>query len=276
MEIKKSRFIEIKIPKIKGNKNRFTDVALFVDNVAFLEEVKKLREKYKIHKLYTPKNTYQFTVDLHSEGLYEQFNSDIENLRKRFGKSLNFTRVIKRAIINGVIEDEDYSTAYLEEQEIYPFPGKNLMEIKYSITVFPYTSLEDVEKVFKQFRKLVKLHIKADQKQEAELVSKYEFIAGFKNYPRFDTKSSIFRIRDWYIRSENGEKPLGIALKDHNLIYDEYRKIYKIYKNGERARGKDITMEMFNSYGELLEKIDRYKDNVRIEVDRHRELLMQS
>ena len=252
-------FIEIKIT----DAGRCTDVALIFDREDFRAEIAKLRRSYNVT---TPSLDYyrEFYSKLADDTkLKNQFDEDIIALMHLFQLPAHFEKPIKKAVVAGIVEDKDYAKAYLERNDITPF------QTKYSITVFSGTRWEDVEKVFSEFVREVKLQKRPTQETDAEnedLMHGYYYEPGMEHLR--DTKGEIFTIRDWYISYRKHKlTPLQIALQDKKVDFDEYKLIRKKlrkleYKRDERPK-----------YERLVNYIQDIRKNIVTQLRRYRKLL---
>jgi hypothetical protein len=259
-------FIRILIDDV----GKFTDVALLVDNPFFLQEVQRLREKYSKYLTYPDDKENEamayFESNLVKARVKRAFSDDLEELRKLFKRSIHFKDVIKYAVVLGVVYHDCYHRAFLEEEQLYQGnPDQEDPETKYSIVIHANTELNDIEPVFNEFKSRIKeltyLHSKATDKEKRDFEYGYWFNTTFK-LPQ-DTKEKIKIIRDWYIRRQNGETPLDMAIKVNNTTKEEYRKNKKL-----RQKNDGLRIYFIN--------IESYTKNVREQIKRYRQLLNAS
>ena len=259
-------FIRILIDDV----GKFTDVALLVDNPIFLEHANELRKKYAKYLVYPPDKENEameyFESNLAKARLKKAFTNDLEELRRLFNRPMHFKEAIKYAVILEVVYDSCYQRAYLEEEPIYQgSPDEEDPETKYSIVVNENTEIKDVEAVFSEFKERIKkltyLHSKATDKEKREFEYGYWVNSTFK-VPQ-DTKEQIKKYRDWYIRRQNGETPLEMAIKANNTTKEEYRKNLKLRQEKDSLRVYFINIES-------------YTKNVREQIKRYRQLLNAS
>lgn len=194
MEIKK---IEIGIKDIK----KYTDIALLVDKKDFMQWIAKLREKWKIDKLFKAGEYRKFYAfiwreDDRNDKNWSDFLSDVKKIRKTYNLTPNFDEVIKYAIGFGFIPDHAYRTCYVKE--IISSPD----EIEeYAIVVTPNTTKKEIDSVFMQFKKDMKQSLEnvKDESKMDKVVAKYKFTYEFGPMRKdFDQISTIETIRAWY------------------------------------------------------------------------------
>lgn len=273
MKIKKKyRFIDIKIKDLW----EYTDVALLVDKKSFLEVVEALRNKYKLNYDYPLTDTDKIYFDFeykffNDEKLKAEFYSDVEKLRKKYKLPPHFSMVIKSAIIYGVVKESDYKKAYLEEQVITPLREEyEIPDIKYCIVIHPGTRKQDVEKVFDEFKEKVRINYKGSQKEKDNYKFGYGIdlsLAKMKpNQPSTET------VRKWYIRVENGEGPLRIALDIKNYTYKQYKDLVEKFKHPTRQKQYEDNSKIDKE----LQYIYSRRNTVKSQVNRYGKLVQAS
>jgi len=120
----------MKIKKIviqSKNKKHITDIAMLVDRLDFLLDIKQIREKWKIDKLYYFYQMDEF-INFHiadnkgkisdpkeTQKRLEKFNQEIITLRNKYRRTKNFDIVIKYAIGFGAIPDGIYDSCYWDK-----------------------------------------------------------------------------------------------------------------------------------------------------------------
>lgn len=258
-------FIEINIQ----DDGRFTDVALLVDRDDFLNKVITLRKKYADkYKVNLPINDYLAV----NEELLNKVKHDAEHLRRRFNRPLHFLRVITKSILNGVVEDGDYSKAFLERKALSTFTDrKGAPDIKYSIVIFPGTRKKDVDQVFFQFSEEIKANIGLKTKTDkGTLLHGYWYDPYFRK--PFDTKTSIRQIRNWYIKYKNNTQLIELALEDKKSTIKKYKKIKDRFDNhyGDLSENEKLNFEKY------LEDVENHRDVIKELLKRYRKLLVQS
>lgn len=262
------QFIDVKI----DDPGKGSDVCLLVDKPDFRKKIISLRRKYQKYIDYSiidPESRYvDFDIKRREDGKLEKmFGRDVEKIRREFHRPLPFKRVIEQAIITGVVDDKDYSSAYLEEKELYP-PKYHTMEwpedIKYSIVISPVTKKPDVDRVFMEFQKRVKNSY--SKKNWGQIVKRWY---GFAPEPRIyiDTRESIGQIREWYIKRESGISTLSIALEDIKSSLKEYK---TKLEESEKSQRSD---EKFYSITRYLTKVETSKRKIKTQLRRYRRLL---
>lgn len=260
-----SIFIEINIE----DDGRFTDVALLVDKDDFLNEVFNLRKKYaNKYKIDLPTNDYSVV----NEDLLNEVKHDAEHLRRKFYRPLHFLRAITKSILNGVVEDGDYSKAFLERKELFIHKDhEGTPDIKYSIVIFPGTRKKDVDQVFFQFSEEIKANMGLKTKTDKNILLHGYWYDPYFRKP-FDTKTSIRKIREWYIKHKNGAQLIELSLEDKKSMLNKYREIKDKFDNhyGDLSDNEGI------KYKRYLKKVENHQDVIKELLKRYRKLLMQS
>ena len=157
-----------KIEILTSNKKHATDIAMLVDKYEFLQEIQKLRQKWKITKLYKRKglvnNTGLFDEQnpLYFSDLTEEeatkklpeFHKDIDNLLKVFNRGKNFRQVVLYALISGQIPESIYQSCYFDVVTINENEDLNKPEnYQYVIVMSPRTEQQEMIDAFEVFRK---------------------------------------------------------------------------------------------------------------------------
>lgn len=188
--------IEIKI----DDDRLFTDVALVADQDEFLDEVRRIRIVFKIHRPFSQERYYSFIRSLSlSKKDKKHFDEVIEQTRKKLLLPTTFLEVIKKAAFCGVIVDDDYSPAFLECKESYFDDKDEMPDLTFSIVISPRVRDEDVLKALQQYR---------DQLGNIKGIPKYKYIPLVKD---FETgKPAIKNHRSWYLSQKEGKSPKKI------------------------------------------------------------------
>lgn len=218
MKIKK---IEIDIT----DPRRFGDVALLVDKPEFLKQLYKLREKWKIEKLFEPseyKIFQSYILDMHpEENMWEELKKDIKDLRIRFQRTPNFDKVILYALAFTKVPEDSYRTCYLKT-----FSNLNSSEdsydVEYAIVITPYTTQSELtwelEDFKKRMKKSIKNYIKGPHIIQDESLIDYEFNVKYK--PIFRKSLMIIRAREcyWLLRNNVYKNESITKLLDYETV----------------------------------------------------------
>lgn len=164
----------MKIDKIDiqiSNKKHATDVAMLVDKLEFLQEVNKLREKWKIKQLHKLSLPYEIlNIDnVISKGVtrseeaqknQKRFYRDIENILRTFSRGKNFVPIVAYAVATGTVPEGIYKSCYfdlvtLNEQED---PAKQ-EKYQYVIVLSPRTEQQELIEAYKEFEEHIKAKI---------------------------------------------------------------------------------------------------------------------
>lgn len=169
----------MKIQKIDiqtSNKKHATDITMLIDKPEFVQDLQKLREKWKIDKLYEPGNFYGFfATNVELKGRVSEFNNDINGLLKKFHRGRNFKQVVENAMVTGVIPDGIYQSCYFDVVTIGEPEDLNKPErYQYVIVMSPRTEQREVEQAYKDFEKHIKGYEPKNEFETGEL-GKIEF-----------------------------------------------------------------------------------------------------
>lgn len=180
------------------NETYMTSVSVFVDNIKFLQAVRKLREKWGIEKLYRPKQYKDFYAFIwgdknNGEQRWEEFMSDIQRIRINFNRTPNYDKVVLYATAFTEIPDSAFKTTYLKS-----IHNPKNDDIEYTIAVTPHTTPEELSSELKTFKKMIKDHLDGNinKVKESEMFG-YEYEPGPK-YLNFADKPNLDDIREWY------------------------------------------------------------------------------
>lgn len=164
----------------------FCDIAPVVDRDDFLEEIERIRATLKIN---TPLNKTQYLEFI--AGIYEtpvegQLKSEIEESRKRLHLPIVFRQLIKKAALCGVVEKDDYKTAYLDHIiDDHTNQGGDVADT-YVIVLSPTAEDRDVLNALRQYRK-----------------NEHGYYV-MPSWKKDKTKSSFKKYREWYFAVKNG------------------------------------------------------------------------
>lgn len=218
--------IDIQTP----NKKYATDIALLVDKPEFMQALKRLREKWQIEKLYklssfpvfmewhimTKNDTLSKDKDIKNR--LSEFNKDIDLVLKKFNRGKNFKMVIEYALATGIVPNGAYRSCYFDLIKIgEPEDLEQPERYEYAIVLSPRTELQEVEKVYKEFKKHIKRKIIFDSipsfdinlPTDKEIIEQYHKGNTYKaaDIDKFKTLKELNRTRDWYwIAYNNGNK----------------------------------------------------------------------
>lgn len=177
----------------------YFDIALLVDNIAFLQRLSETRENLRINHIYSleagPMAFYK-DAELFNENIYNDVITSVRTLRKEFNRLQNFDRVILHALICNVVPSDVYMTCYLDEMKLI---NPEYEDNEHSaIILTPETTEADLLKVFREYKKGVKEYMKTIRqgKKPSTLLS-YKFDTTTL-FPEVDTLSKIERLRDDY------------------------------------------------------------------------------
>lgn len=232
--------IDTKIEIKTENERHYYDISLLVDKPDFIEWVLQLRNKWKIHKLFSPDNYNDFYSHIWkvSGKNWNSFQKDIEKVRTTYGRLPNFDEVIIYAIAFTEIPDDIYKSCYLETI-VDPDDPENETKYKYAIIVTPDTISDDVPKVLSEFKKKVKAGL--EQKKNAGVMEKtvanYQFELGPNYKPTPRGVSNIIRDRNWYWQHKNGLS---------------YQKIWVATPRNVNTSNRDGVIKAIKAYTERL------------------------
>jgi hypothetical protein len=160
-----------------------------------LDEWHKMKGESTYEKLQDTNYTFRLTLEEKVNLLkeyrkklrvfpHEAFRQDVQKLRKKYKKASNFDEVITHAIIYGVVPENAYKTVDIgiEEPEIEYIDFEK--EEYPRIVFYPYTTIEDLEKIFKEKAK--------------DILEKYQERLGGKIATYDHERGNIKRDRKWY------------------------------------------------------------------------------
>lgn len=187
MKIINENLLKLKIKISCKDSLAYQDVAYLVDKPDFLRILPKLRDKYAIKELiplseYTKwleqlirrapsefggkkgwvesaKKLYKeqsvdFKKIYSSLSTYERFDWETKLLTRKFKRPGYFDLIIKHAIVCGEITDESWNHTYADVRP-WELPTSEVLLPEVSIVISPMTRPKDVEKAFKEAKKLI-------------------------------------------------------------------------------------------------------------------------
>lgn len=278
MKIKKKyQFIKIKIK----DPSKYTDVALLVDNLDFIAEVESARKKYKGLNFVYPLSDndrikaerFQYQMLYTNKVLGNRFKADTEYIRRLFRRPPHFRDVIEASIIYGEVVENDYSKAYLEEQEITPIRTPNdIPDIKYCIVIHSGTRPDDVNKVFDKFKKEVKINFRSSNRKKRSYKFGYWLNLGLAKTT--GTMGSIKSLRKLYQRWLQGETPIMIALSGLHISKSEYKGALR--KTPKHSKYLSVSEEESDKCEKMVKNVNWKRDDVKSLINRYRDLLYSS
>src|SRR3989338_7367336 len=157
----------MKIEKIDiqtSNKKYATDIAMLVDKPEFLQEIEKLRKKWRVTKFYEPSSFEVFLGVNVIAGKHKQrdkrlseFNQDINNILKKFNRDRSYKKVIEYALFCGIVPEKIYRSCYFD---IVPIGEQENMDTpesyQYVIVMSLRAELGEVKKAYEEFKEHVK------------------------------------------------------------------------------------------------------------------------
>ncbi len=232
-----------KIDILTLNKKHATDIAMLVDQHKFLQEIQRLRQKWKISKLYPVSNIYEPpTEKLHLKGKEKQFNHDIETVLKKFHRGKNFKNIVEYALINGIIPDGVYLSCYFDVVMVSQKDDLSRPEqYEYVIIMSARTEKKELEAAYKAFQEFIKGHeptnefdkgiigkinfqnspsINAEVPDHRELIEQFHkgTVYDSADISKYKTKKEIERTREWYWTKYSD---IFNGLSKKSLTYDE-------------------------------------------------------
>lgn len=280
MKIKKKyRFIEMNI----SDPAKYTDIAFYVDNTGFIENIEEARNILNLYYNYPLNKQDEKTVDdfirdkLYRSELRKRYDEEVEKIRKRFSMPPHFRNVIFHSILYGAVYDGSYEKAYLEKKEIAPIQNPNeIPDLQYNIVIHAGTRKEDVKKVFEEFQKEVEVNllgVKGTDIDKNHPAYHFGYWHDFSLNKPMDVRNQIAPYQTLYRRCKNGETPLDIALDNLHITKEEYNKAkYKIKHRDNK--GIDSEYDEFCSANDIIESIVKERDNVKTMINRYKEFVM--
>lgn len=191
------------------NKKLATDIAMLVDKPEFLQEIKRLREKWNINKLYTVSNLDGFLTSKDVEDKHNEFLEDIDTLLKRFNRERNFRNVVQYALITGIVPDGVYRSCYFDVVPIGEVDNPDKSSgYQYVIVMSPRTELQEVKDVYKEFKEHIEnkidfhsvSEINSDIPENIELIEQFHKgnVYSSADISKYKTLKEIERTREWY------------------------------------------------------------------------------
>lgn len=227
------------------NKKHRTDIAMLVDKISFLKDIKVIRKKWQINRLYKPSEINVFldwliAGDKNRNSDYKKakkrlkkFNQDIIIIRNKYNRTKNFDVVIKYAIACNLIPNNVYRSCFFDKILLSSDENSNKAKnYQYVIILSPRTEKNEVKEVFDEFQEHIRSKIKFHKHD-------WPYISGLENhieehvfgavYPsaditKFKTLKELNRTREWYWM-KIGEKINGKSKeeKTYSEIVDLWR-----------------------------------------------------
>jgi len=196
----KMKYEPVKI-NIKGNR-KYGDIACLMDRDDFLKKIALIRKRWKISKLIKTRRLRDWELMMQKQKKLSSFMKDVELISKHFDPLGNYFFAIYKAIICGVVSNNDYHTAYLRFVDNDVDVGQ---PTRFAIYFTADTTKEELLEVFDEFKKSV------SSIRKIRPVDRYYFSYGDK---KPDTISNIKRDRAWYWKKKQGKTYLQIAKED--------------------------------------------------------------
>jgi len=197
--------MDIKIEPIKieiDNPRRLCDIAYLMDRDDFLQEVVRLRKKWQIEKLITPKKELDWESFLVKNRQIDEFWQDIDSLRNRFKLTSNYNKALIFAIVCGVVNEDTYHTSFWASIDNDMDVGAPTMFVIYFTAD---TTEKELLKTFNEYKTQIKTLRKIKPLDR--------FFQSVGN-TQPDTISNIKRDREWYWKKKQGKTCLEIAKED--------------------------------------------------------------
>ncbi|MCL5125316.1 MAG: hypothetical protein M1511_12615 [Deltaproteobacteria bacterium] len=246
--------MDIKPIQIDIADNRaFTQLAFFVDAPGFLDEIVKIRAKYKINP--------QFDLSKSSEDELQlirntEFERDISEVRRKYNFPEMFDSVVRDAVLYNRITK--FKTAYAKTF-VYPVNSVHNNHVDFhqdeymAIIVTPQSTEKDIKEAFADCR--------------SDLFLSQTWKSPVYQAIDTDTVSNIKRDRDWYWRYKNGEHQHEIAVADNKgaSYYTKVKMAMKYAGNLSEAQrmNNERYLNYVQDYTETVRKaIKRYKANL--------------
>ncbi len=180
----------------------FIDVAPVVDREDFTQEVKRIRQIFKVICPLKEKDILR----LSDKNQQKKIDSEIEKSRKKLYLPKVFIPVIEASVFRNKVTDKDYSPAYLEykwDDNFYSNGEAVSPDETYSIVLSPNVRNEDVLKSLQEYR---------DQVGNVRGIPSYQYI--HQVWEQNKKKPSIKKYRNWYHLIKNGNSYSGVAEKE--------------------------------------------------------------
>lgn len=253
--------VEIELDDLRA----YTQVAFFIDSPSLLNDIAKIRKKFRI-KAPLPRENYLddgtfITVgtgvedfingknqgDRKSVNLGKDFDSEITNTRKSYHYPEMFDDVLKQAVMFNKISKYKtaYATHYVTPQPAYranvqEWSDSPQQEGYMAIVVTPYSSQEDIMEAFKQCCEYERLYVEDYSPVYQKLDT--------------DTISNIERDRGWY-----WERMKGTSYKE---IHNNWNNMCPNFKNSTPHDGKCQYCDLVDQ--NTIEKaVSRYKKHLK-------------
>jgi len=192
--------IKIKHPKL------FADVAFAIDSPYFVKQAQDIRKKYGIIAPLKEKDCYSWVVKniakKKGRKTARKLFDEIDEIRFGMNLTVNYGNVFVKAVFGCNIENYDYEPTYLinfQDPPKYFYYTLSKSEL-YAIVLTPQSRKKDVDKLFKEYKKIMETMKKDPEARDI-----------FDDYK--DTQGNIERDRKWYWRKK-GKTYLEIAQED--------------------------------------------------------------
>lgn len=185
------------------NEKHFKDIATLIDRPNFIKAVETLRKKWKLSKRYKPSEYMKFYSYIWGKDKtgkrWSDFQDDIQNLRSRFNRTLNYDQVILYAVAFTSIPEGAYKSCYIEAIPLNP-SGEGPEDYKFHIVFSPETTRDEMLNEFRLFKN-GQANKKIDDPPKGY---EYEPLL-FPTEKIKDNKSgNIKRDRKWYLLKQEG------------------------------------------------------------------------
>lgn len=246
--------MKIKMIEIQAtNKSHALEVAMLVDKKEFLQEINRLREKWKISKLTQVINSLGVQFDLNVRSLItnsnesesqeskklDDFYNDIDGVLRKFRRGKNFKMVVIYALFAGVIPDNLFSSCYFEVATLNEVKDKTHPENdQFVIVLSPRTELKEVKQVFNEFKEHIKNKILFESRKLSE-----DNREQFLNSTEINEFKKLSEFLDsQYLQHEREIKGLPIkeALLKKAEFFDSIRELTERYKSLKARTPLDI------------------------------------
>lgn len=275
MKIKKKyRFIEMHI----SDPAKYTDIAFYIDNTGFIENIEEARNILNLHYNYPLNKQDEKTIDdfirdkLYRSDLRKRYDEVVEKIRILFRMPPHFRMVIFHSILYGAVYDGSYEKAYLWKEEITPIQDPNeIPDLQYNIVIHAGTRKIDVERVFEEFRKEIEVNLmgsKGNDVDENHPAYNFGYWHDFSLNRPFDVKSEIVKLQNIYRRRMNGEKPMDIALSNLGVTKTQFREAKFKLKHQ-----KNKSDDEFNKLRKTIKDVENERNTVKVEINHYKDFL---
>ena len=192
---------------------RWSEIAYLIDSPRFIEEAKKIRQKYKISKPMRNENEQRWVLTNIPKEKISYLFGEITRTRNFLGYESQYQAIFEKAVLGGIIEDSDYKHTLLFNFSKLPNFLTKLQNQEYGILLTPQTDKKDVIVAFSQYQKI----------QETSQSDQETYIS-IDN--RIDEGTEIKEHRDWYWKHENKRTYWQIA-QSEGINRDQFDDFYK-------------------------------------------------